>query len=105
MIKLIKLLLEQEMSVFQGYVKVHYTEGMNATEITDIIRAIEGVTIVDSKGDNDDTNNVVLLIKIRTISSGQNAGLSAFEKVKQKAIKFNGILRVDIATKTIEEIL
>lgn len=102
--KLLDILLEQQVSIHQGLIRVTYTEGMNVTDVEDIIRGIEGVTIVNSAGDDEKLNRVVLKIKVRSFEAEADAGKDAFIKVRRDAIKNQGIERVEIATTTIEKI-
>lgn len=104
MMKLLELLFEEQIAIYSGMIRVSYTEGMNVTDIEDIVRGIEGVTIVNSSGDEEDMNRVVLKIKIRTFETGQEAGLDSFIKIRQAAVKHQGIERVEVATKTIERV-
>jgi len=101
---LLELLFEEQIAIYSGMIRVSYTEGMNVTDIEDIIRGIEGVTIVNSSGDEEELNRVILKIKIRTFETGGEAGFDSFVKVRQDAVKHQGIERVEIATKSIERV-
>lgn len=104
MISILNLLSEQEVFIYKGMVRLTYVEGQNVTDIEDIIRGIEGVTIVRSSGDDEVNNRVIFEIKIRSFKLGEDAGYNEFIKVRDTAIKNPGIERFEIATKTIERI-
>jgi len=102
MISLFELLYEQQLFIYEGMIRVTFNPEENVTDIADIIRGIEGVTIVSSAGDSTD-NKVVFKIKVRSFDSGEG-GEKLFIKVREEAIKHQGIQRVELATKTIQRI-
>ncbi len=94
MISLIELLTEEEVIIYQGFIRVTYREDMNVMDVADIIRGIEGVTIVTSIGDNNTNNMVTYKIKIRSFDLGDKAAEDAFLEVRRQAIEHDGIERV-----------
>lgn len=103
MISLLELLNEEQLFIYEGLIRVSYSPDVNVTDIEDIIRGIEGVTIVASAGDSLG-DRVVYKVKIRTFESDPEIGEKLFINMRQQAIKHEGIQRVEIATKTIRRV-
>ena len=98
MISLIHLLLEEDNKIFKGLVRVTYSEEGSIMDVADVIRAVKGVTIVNTAGNEEGRNVSMYDVKVRTKSDPQ----SAFKFVRQESMKSSIIKRFEIATKTIE---
>lgn len=98
--KLVDLINEINYSVYQGMIRVTYAEDSSINEISDLFRALPGVTILTQAGHNEGNNTAVFKIKVVSTKSGQEA----FEHVKQLALtKIPPVKRVEIGTQTIEK--
>jgi hypothetical protein len=104
MIRLIDLLNEEIAVIYRGLIRVSYTEGTTISEVADIIRALEGVTIVTSVDTDEQRQTAIFKIKVRTTELGEKAGVTAFKKVRQDAIKYVEIEKVEIGTQSIERV-
>ncbi len=98
MINITKLLLEQERKRIQGKVKITYTDSSSVMDVAEILRAIEDVTVVDTAGGDRANNEAIYEVKFFTLKEPKNA----FLFLKQKAITFPDITKVQIATNSIE---
>lgn len=99
--KIKKLLSEIAFSMYQGLVRVGHTEEITASEVADFVRAMPGVTRVTAIDSNEDTNVVVLKVKILTAKPGS----VVFEKLKKDTFKLvPNIKKVDLSIKSIEKI-
>jgi hypothetical protein len=99
--KIKKLLSEIAFSMYQGLVRVGHTEEITASEVADFVRAMPGVTRVTAIDSNEDTNVVVLKVKILTAKSGS----VVFEKLKKDTFKLvPNIKKVELSLKSIEKI-
>jgi hypothetical protein len=98
MIKFTNLLLEQERKRIQGKVKVTYIDSSSVMDVAEILRAIEDVTVVNTAGGDRANNESIYDIKFFTLKEPKDAFLS----LKQKAITFPDITKVQIATNSIE---
>ena len=54
----------REFSLYQGLMRVRHTDENTASQVADFIRAMPGVTRVTAIDSNEDTNIVVLKVKI-----------------------------------------
>jgi len=98
MIKFTNLLLEQERKRIQGKVKVTYTDSSSVMDVAEILRSIEDVTVVNTAGGDRANNESIYEIKFFTLKEPKDA----FLFLKQKAITFPDISKVQIATNSIE---
>jgi hypothetical protein len=99
--KIKKLLNEIAFSMYQGLVRVSHTEEITASEVADFVRAMPGVTRVTAIDSNEDTNVVILKVKILTAKTGS----AVFEKLKQDTFKLvPNIKKVELSIKSIEKI-
>jgi hypothetical protein len=99
--KIKKLLSEIAFSMYQGLVRVGHTDEITASEVADFVRAMPGVTRVTAIDSNEDTNVVVLKVKILTAKPGT----AVFEKLKQDTFKLvPNIKKVELSLKSIEKI-
>jgi hypothetical protein len=99
--KIKKLLSEVAFSMYQGLVRVGHTEEITASEVADFVRAMPGVTRVTAIDSNEDTNVVILKVKILTAKPGS----VVFEKLKKDTFKLvPNIKKVDLSLKSIEKI-
>lgn len=84
MIKLTKLLKEVTFTMYQTLVYVEFADTTNITDIAQLIRSVEHVTVVNNKTDKEDLEPRGLLeIKIITTKTG----LEGFETVRREALK------------------
>lgn len=99
--KIKNLLNEVAFSMYQGLVRVGHTDEITASEVADFVRAMPGVTRVTAIDSNEDTNVVVLKVKILTAKPGT----VVFEKLKQDTFKLvPNIKKVELSLKSIEKI-
>ncbi len=90
---------EREFSLYQGLMRVRHTEEITASQVADFIRAMPGVTRVTAIDSNENTNMVVLKVKILTSKAPQ----PVFEKIRKDAFRLvPNIKRVEVAQNTIE---
>lgn len=94
------LLLTEEAGIFQGFVRITYTEGTTVVQLADLIRSIQGVTIVSTSTSDEQANVATFKVKIRTSKSGEEA----FKLLRATAIKYPQVSRFEIGTNTIERI-
>jgi len=99
--KIKKLLSEIAFSMYQGLVRVGHTDEITASEVADFVRAMPGVTRVTAIDSNEDTNIVILKVKILTAKPGS----VVFEKLKKDTFKLvPNIKKVELSLKSIEKI-
>lgn len=88
-------------NLYQGLVRVKHTEDTTASEVSDFIRAMPGVTRVSAIDSNEDAKIVILKVKILT----SKPGTVIFEKLKKDTFRLvPNIKRVEISNKSIEKI-
>jgi hypothetical protein len=104
MISLSQLLIEEVGTIYRGLIRVSYTEGTTVSDVADIIRALEGVTIVTSVSTDEQVKTAVFKIKVRTTDVGEKAGVMAFKKIRQLGIKNTEIEKIEIGTQSIERV-
>lgn len=100
MIKLKDILLEDDNKIYKGLVRVTYSEDGSVMDVADVIRAVKGVTIVNTAGNEEGRDVSMYDVKIRSKADPQ----SAFQFIRQEAMKDPIVKRFEIATKTIERI-
>ena len=94
------LLLEQEYVIYKGLMRVTFVDSSTVMEISDVIRAIKGVTIVNTAG-NDEENNISMYdVKLRT----NTKPMEAYNYIRREALKSPLITKFEIGTKTIERV-
>jgi len=99
--KIRNLLNEVTFNLYQGLVRVGHTDEITASEVADFVRAMPGVTRVTAIDSNEDTNVVILKVKILTAKPGS----VVFEKLKKDTFKLvPNIKKVDLSLKSIEKI-
>ena len=99
--KIRNLINEVTFGLYQGLVRVGHTEEITASEVADFVRAMPGVTRVTAIDSNEDTNVVVLKVKILTAKPGP----VVFEKLKKDTFKLvPNIKKVELSLKSIEKI-
>ena len=99
--KIKNLLSEVTFDLYQGLVRVGHTDEITASEVADFVRAMPGVTRVTAVDSNEDTNIVILKVKILTAKPGS----VVFEKLKKDTFKLvPNIKKVDLSLKSIEKI-
>jgi hypothetical protein len=90
---------EKNFNLYQGLMRVRHTEAISASQVADFIRAMPGVTRVTAIDSNEDTNIVVLKVKILTSKPAQGV----YEKVRKDAFRLvPNIKKVEVAQNTIE---
>jgi hypothetical protein len=90
---------EREFVLYQALMRVGHTEEITASQVADFIRAMPGVTRVSAVESNEDTNMVVLKVKILTSQPAQGV----YEKVRKDAFRLvPNIKKVEVAQNTIE---
>ena len=98
MISSLDILLEDDNKIYKGLVRVTYSDEGSVMDVADVIRAVKGVTIVNTAGNEEGRNVSMYDVKVRTKSDPQ----SSFKFVRQESMKSSIIKRFEIATKTIE---
>lgn len=100
--KLIDLIREEkEFSLYQALVRVGHTESITASQVADFVRAMPGVTRVTAVDSNEDTNIVVLKVKILTAQQA----IVVFEKLKKDTFRLvPNIKKVELSVKSIEKV-
>jgi hypothetical protein len=99
--KIANLINEVTFAMYQGLVRVGHTDEIIASEVADFVRAMPGVTRVSAVDSNEDTNIVILKVKILTAKPGP----VVFEKLKKDTFKLvPNIKKVEISVKSIEKI-
>jgi hypothetical protein len=98
MISLRDILLEDDNKIYKGLVRVTYSDEGSVMDVADVIRAIKGVTIVNTAGNEEGRNISMYDVKIRSKADPQ----SAFQFIRQEAMKDPIVKRFEVATKTIE---
>lgn len=99
--KIKNLINEVTFGLYQGLVRVGHTEEITASEVADFVRAMPGVTRVTAIDSNEDTNVVILKVKILTAKPGS----VVFEKLKKDTFKLvPNIKKVELSLKSIEKI-
>ena len=90
---------EKEFLLYQALMRVRHTDEITASRVADFIRAMPGVTRVSAVDSNEDTNIVVLKVKILTSKSPTEV----YEKIRKDAFRLvPNIKRVEVAQNTIE---
>ena len=90
---------EREFVLYQALMRVGHTEEITASQVADFVRAMPGVTRVSAVESNEDTNMVVLKVKILTSQPAQGV----YEKVRKDAFRLvPNIKKVEVAQNTIE---
>lgn len=100
MISLTDILLEEEHKLYKALVRVTFIESSSVMEIADVIRAIKGVTIVNTAGNEAGQNISLYDVKIRVLGDP----LEYYKFVRSEALKSPLIKKFEIATKTIERV-
>ena len=95
-----ELLSEAEARIYQGFIRVTYTDQLTVSILSDLIRSIEGVTIVTSSQKNEAANVVTFKVKIRSLQTGEEA----FKGVRKKTLANQGVVKFEIGTNTIQRI-
>jgi len=99
--KLTQLINEITFNIYQGMVRVTHTDETSASEVADFVRAMPGVTRVTAIDSNEDTNSVVLKVKILTAKPGP----VVFEKLKKDTFRLvPNIKKVEVSVKSIEQV-
>jgi len=99
--KIKNLINEVTFTMYQGLVRVGHTDEITASEVADFVRAMPGVTRVSAVDSNEDTNIVILKVKILTAKPGP----VVFEKLKKDTFKLvPNIKKVEVSMKSIEKI-
>ena len=99
--KIKNLISEVTFGIYQGLIRVGHTDEITASEVADFVRAMPGVTRVTAIDSNEDTNIVVLKVKILTAKPGP----VVFEQLKKDTFKLvPNIKKVDLSLKSIEKI-
>lgn len=89
----------KDFNLYQGLMRVRHTDEITASQVADFIRAMPGVTRVTAVDSNEDTNIVVLKVKVLTSRPAQGV----FEKIRKDAFRLvPNIKRVEVAQNTIE---
>lgn len=98
--KLLDLINEINYSTYQGMVRITYAEDSSINEISELVRALPGITVVTQAGHNDLNNTAVFKVKIVSTKTGEEA----FNEFKQTAIKkLPPVRKIEIGTQTIEK--
>ena len=99
--KLKQLINEITFNIYQGLVRVGHSDKTSASEVADFVRAMPGVTRVTAIDSNEDTNTVVLKVKILTAKSGP----VIFEKLRKDTFRLvPNIKKVEVSVKSIEQV-
>jgi len=98
MIRLIKLVTENDKRIIKGLVRVTYSDEGSVMDVADVIRAVKGVTIVNTAGNEEGRNIAQYTVKVRTNADPQ----TAFKFIRQESMKAPIVKRFEIATKSIE---
>jgi len=96
--RLLKIITEDDNKIFKGLVRVTYSDEGSVMDVADVIRAVKGVTIVNTAGNEEGRNVSMYDVKVRTKTDPQ----TAFKFIRQEAMKSSIVKRFEIATKTIE---
>jgi hypothetical protein len=99
--KLVNLINEITFNIYQGLVRVGHSDKTSASEVADFVRAMPGVTRVTAIDSNEDTNTVVLKVKILTAKPGP----VIFEKLRKDTFRLvPNIKKVEVSVKSIEQV-
>lgn len=99
--KLRELLNEITFTLYQGMVRVTHNEETTASEVADFVRAMPGVTRVTAVDSNEETNTVILKVKILTSKPAQGV----FEKLQKDTFRLvPNIKKVEISHKSIQPV-
>jgi len=96
--RLLKIITEDDNKIFKGLVRVTYSDEGSVMDVADVIRAVKGVTIVNTAGNEEGRNVSMYDVKVHTKTDPQ----TAFKFIRQEAMKSSIVKRFEIATKTIE---
>ena len=97
---LAELLSEEQAKIYKGFIRVTYTDELTISALSDLIRSIEGVTIVTSSEKNEAANVVTFKVKLRSLKSG----VEAFKLMRKRTLANQGVIKFEIGTNTIERI-
>lgn len=92
------ILFESEYKRFLGKVRVTYSESSSIMDVAEILRAIEDVTIVNPIGGDKEKNRSIYDVKFFSY----RPPTEAFSILRQKALRFPDVIKLEIATQTIE---
>jgi len=96
-----EVISEVTFTLYQGLVRIKHSDEITASEVADFVRAMPGVTRVTAIDSNEDTNMVILKVKVLTAKPGP----VVFEKLKKDTFKLvPNIKKVDLSLKSIEKI-
>lgn len=98
MITLKDLLSENQHQRIKAMVRVHYSETASTMDVSEILRSIKDVTIVNTAGTAEEGNIATYDVKMFTTLPPKKA----FAFVRQQALSFPEVIKVEIATATIE---
>jgi len=99
--KIKDLINEITFNIYQGLVRVGHSDKTSASEVADFVRAMPGVTRVTAVDSNEDTNTVVLKVKILTAKPGP----VIFEKLRKDTFRLvPNIKKVEVSVKSIEQV-
>ena len=99
--KLKQIISEITFTIYQGLVRVGYSDKTSASEVADFVRAMPGVTRVTAIDSNEDTNTAVLKVKILTAKPGS----VVFEKLRKDTFRLvPNIKKVEVSVKSIEQV-
>ena len=99
--KIRDLINEITFNIYQGLVRVGHSDKTSASEVADFVRAMPGVTRVTAVDSNEDTNTVVLKVKILTAKPGP----VIFEKLRKDTFRLvPNIKKVEVSVKSIEQV-
>ncbi len=99
--KLIELINEVTFTLYQGMVRVVHTEDTTASKVADFVRAMPGVTRVTAVDSNEETNTVILKVKVLTAKPAKGV----FEKLQKDTFRLvPSIKKVEISHKSIQPV-
>ena len=98
MITLQDVLSENQRQRVKGLIRVHYSETASTMDVAEILRAIKDVTIVNTAGTTEGEDVATYDVKMYTTLPPKKA----YAFVRQQALSFPEITKVEVATSTIE---